>query len=70
LLALTDALKAMMPGRDAINPVSTPDEAATAQDVSLVLTDALKAMTPSISPDEAATAQNMSDVMLSMDCLL
>ena len=51
LLALTNALKAMTPGRDAINPASTPDEAAIAQE------------TPGISTDETATAQNMSEVM-------
>jgi flagellar hook-length control protein FliK len=63
LLALTDALKAMTPGSDAINPAATPEEAATAQDVSLALTDALKAITPSIGIDEAATMQNRSEVM-------
>jgi flagellar hook-length control protein FliK len=62
LLALTDALKS-------ITPSITPDEVATAQNMSdvtalneLSLTDALKSITPSITLDEEATAQNMSAV--------
>jgi len=76
LLALTNALKAMTPGKDAINPASSPDKvAAIIEDVSLALTDALKTMTPvkdtinpASSPDKVAAI--VEDVSLALTAAL
>jgi len=71
LLALTNSLKAITPDKDATNPVSTSDELATVQNMSLdlALTDSLKIVTPDsdavslvFTSDEVAAAQNRREV--------